>query len=107
MRSVGADTFLDYTAQPLAEQLSANPPEPRFGMVLDAGGVLDPALYANSGAYVNKGGAYVTTGPWPGKGEWMGLVRRWAGPMLRPSFLGGTPTTWRYVAWVGGLCDQR
>lgn len=107
VRSVGADTFLDYTAQPLAEQLSANPPEPRFGMVLDAAGVLDPALYANSGAYVNKGGAYVTTGPWPGKGGWMGLVRRWAGPMLRPSFLGGTPTTWRYVAWVGGLCDQR
>ncbi|KAG8215505.1 chaperonin 10-like protein [Butyriboletus roseoflavus] len=38
VRSVGADTFLDYTAQPIAEQLLANPPNPPFSMVFDAAG---------------------------------------------------------------------
>ena len=95
VRGVGADTFLDYTARPLAEQLAANPPDPRFGMVLDAVGSLDTALYVKSGAYVKKGGFYVTTGPWPNKGGWLGLVGRWSGALLRPSFLGGSPTTWK------------
>jgi NADPH:quinone reductase-like Zn-dependent oxidoreductase len=97
VRGVGADTFVDYTARPLAEQLAANPPDPRFGMVLDAVGSLDTALYVKSGAYVKKGGAYVTTGPWPDKGGWLGLVGRWTGALLRPSFLGGAPTTWKLI----------
>ena len=95
VRGVGADTFVDYTARPLAEQLAANPPDPRFGMVLDAAGSLDTALYVKSGAYVKKGGAYVTTGPWPDKGGWLGLMGRWTGAVLRPSFLGGVSTTWK------------
>ncbi|KAF8439684.1 chaperonin 10-like protein [Boletus edulis BED1] len=97
VRGVGADKFLDYTARPLAEQLSDDPPEPRFGMILDAAGSLDTALYTNSAAYVKKGGAYVTTGPYPDKSGWMCLLGRWASVVLRPSFLGGTPTTWKIV----------
>ncbi|KAH0834228.1 chaperonin 10-like protein [Lanmaoa asiatica] len=95
VRGVGADTFLDYTAQPIAEQLSANPPDPRFCMVLDAAGSSDTAIYVKSGVYVKKGGAYVTTGPWPVKEGWLGMVGRWTGAVLRPSFLGGVPTAWR------------
>ncbi|KAH0826121.1 hypothetical protein J3R83DRAFT_5905 [Lanmaoa asiatica] len=60
VRGVGADTFLDYTVQPIAEQLSANPPDPRFCMVLDAGGSSDTAMHVKWGTYVKKGGAYVT-----------------------------------------------
>jgi len=95
VRDLGADTFLDYTARPLAEQLSAGPPEVRFGMILDAAGSVDTGLYVRSGAYVKKGGLYVTTGPWPDKGGWLGFAGRWTGALLRPSFLGGTPTTWK------------
>lgn len=95
VRGLGADTFLDYTAQPIAEQLSANPPDPRFCMVLDAAGVPDTAIYAKSGAYMKKGAVYVTTGPFPGKEGWVSMVGRWVGAVLRPSFLGGTPTLWK------------
>ncbi|KAI9458236.1 chaperonin 10-like protein [Boletus coccyginus] len=97
VRDVGADTVFDYTARPLAEQLSAGPPEVRFGMVLDAVGSPDMGLYVRSGAYVKKGGVYVTTGPSPDKGGWLALAGRWGGALLRPSFLGGTPTTWKLV----------
>lgn len=95
VRSLGADTFLDYTARPLAEQLSENPPDPRFGMVLDAAGLLDTALYTESGAYVKKGGVYVTTGPWPDKRGWLCLVGQWTGALMKPTFLGGVPTKWK------------
>ncbi|KAG8215506.1 hypothetical protein J3R82DRAFT_9151 [Butyriboletus roseoflavus] len=53
VRSVGADTFLDYTAQPIAEQLLANPPNPPFSMVFDAAGSSDTAIYVKSDVYVN------------------------------------------------------
>ena len=105
VRGVGADAFLDYTAKPIAEQLSAHPPDPRFGMVLDAAGSSDTALYVESGAYVKKGGAYVTTGPWP-QGGWLGMVGRWTCAILRPAFLGGVPTTWKCVACVLGWSDE-
>ncbi|KAF8417003.1 chaperonin 10-like protein [Boletus edulis BED1] len=107
VRGVGADKFLDYTARPLAEQLSDHPPEPRFGMILDAAGSLDTALYTNSAAYVKNGGAYVTTGPYPDKSGWMCLLGRWAGALLRPSFLGGTPTTWKIVRVVNIKEDMK
>ena len=95
VRSVGADTVLDYTAKPIAEQLLANPPDPPFCMVFDAAGSSDTALYVKSGAYVKKGAVYVTTGPWADKKGLLGLAGRWAGAVLRPSFLGGVSTPWR------------
>ncbi|KAG6377960.1 hypothetical protein JVT61DRAFT_14754 [Boletus reticuloceps] len=101
------DKFLDYTARPLAEQLSDDPPEPRFGMILDAAGTSDTALYTNSATYVKKGGAYVTTGPYPDKSGLMCLLGRWAGVVLRPSFLGGTPTTWKIIHVVNIKEDMK
>ena len=95
VRDVGADAFLDYTARPLVEQLSENPPEPRFSMLLDAVGSLNTALYVKSGTYVKKGGVYVTTGPWPDGKGWTSLLGRWAGALVKPSSLGGAPTKWR------------
>ena len=106
VRDVGTDVFLDYTAQPIAEQLSSHPAEPRFGMILDAAGLLDTDLYDKSGAFVKKGGAYVTTGPFPGQLGWLRMIGRWACTILRPRFLGGTPTTWKCVACVFGSCNE-
>lgn len=99
VRLVGADAFLDYTVQPIVEQLCANPPNPRFDMVLDAVGSLDPALYIKSRAYVKKRGAYVTTGPWPDQGGCLGLFGKWVCPILRRASLGGVPTAWKCVAF--------
>ncbi|KAG9310795.1 chaperonin 10-like protein [Chiua virens] len=107
VRGVGADVFLDYTARPIAEQLVTNPPELRFGMVLDAAGSLDTGLYVNSGTYVKKGGVYVTTGPWPDRGGWLGLISRWTCPLLRPALLGGVSTPWKFVNVANRKEDMR
>ncbi|KAF8913591.1 hypothetical protein CPB85DRAFT_1375611 [Mucidula mucida] len=90
VRSLGADEFIDYTKRPLHEYLSENPPSPKFHLILDAVGLLDPTLFTCSPAYLAPGGTFVTVGT---------LLQG-----LHP-FILGVKTLFAMIwsAWLGGV----
>ncbi|KAG6831298.1 hypothetical protein H0H92_011505 [Tricholoma furcatifolium] len=65
VRKMGADEFIDYTKTPLHEYLAANPPSPKFHVILDAVALTDISLYSNSPAYLAPNGIFLSTGPMP------------------------------------------
>ncbi|KAL1730508.1 hypothetical protein EV714DRAFT_284168 [Schizophyllum commune] len=93
VRGLGADEFIDYTKKPIHEQLLENPPNPKFHIIVDAVGILDPALYTHSPAYLVPGGVYVSTGYHPHSlvlHEFT-LTFKHALATIWPRVLGGTP----------------
>ncbi|KAF5387131.1 hypothetical protein D9615_001846 [Tricholomella constricta] len=93
VRKMGADEFIDYTKTPLHEYLAANPPSPKFHIILDAVALIDPSLYTYSPAYLAPNGIFITTGPMPkdtsGSELWK-TVKTVFAAYLRPTWLGGT-----------------
>lgn len=97
VESLGADEFIDYTAGPLHETLTKNPPSPKFHAILDAVGLSDPSLYTRSRAYLAPGGIYLSTSPSPsfslsGVAELCALVFH---AYLRPRWLGGVSQAYK------------
>ncbi|KAI0735098.1 NAD-P-binding protein [Earliella scabrosa] len=98
VRDLGADEFFDYTKAPLHEQLIAAAPNPKYHVFLEAVGILDPALFVQSGAYLAPGGVFISVGP---QGKGIGNMAHFAWKvLLQPGFLGGTKRKWKLVAVV-------
>ncbi|EGN95474.1 hypothetical protein SERLA73DRAFT_186503 [Serpula lacrymans var. lacrymans S7.3] len=99
VKSLGVDDFLDYTKAPIHKQLEDNPPSPKYHLIVDAVGLVNPSLYTHSEAYLAPGGVFVSTGPLPSF-SWKGIsdiVSTINEVFLRPSWLGGTKRTWKLV----------
>ncbi|KAG6919968.1 hypothetical protein DXG01_013317 [Tephrocybe rancida] len=92
VRKMGADEFIDYTTTPLHEYLAANPPTPKFHIILDAVALTDISLYANSPAYLAPNGIFISTGPMPKNLSipelWKIVTTVYTG-YLKPGWLGG------------------
>ncbi|KAI0933956.1 hypothetical protein AcW1_005634 [Taiwanofungus camphoratus] len=95
--SLGADEFIDYTKGLLYEALVASAPTPKYHVILEAVGILDPALFVHSESYLAPGGTFVSVGPQPKGFDVMGLCRFLWMVMLRPTWLGGTKRRWKMV----------
>ncbi|KDR81831.1 hypothetical protein GALMADRAFT_276498 [Galerina marginata CBS 339.88] len=65
VRKMGADEFIDYTKQPLAQYLSNNPPTTKYQVVYDTVGLIDPSLYTYSAKYLAPNGLFISTGALP------------------------------------------
>ncbi|OJT04705.1 Zinc-type alcohol dehydrogenase-like protein C16A3.02c [Trametes pubescens] len=98
VRGLGADEFFDYTKAPLHEQLIAANVTPKYQVFYEAVGIMDPALFIHSPAYLAPNGVFLSVGPSP-SGAAYGTIASFAwNVLLRPSFLGGVKRKWKLVA---------
>ncbi|EIW64614.1 NAD-P-binding protein [Trametes versicolor FP-101664 SS1] len=96
VRGLGADEFFDYTKAPLHEQLVAANVTPKYDVFYETVGILDPALFVHSPAYLGPKGIFLSVGP---QGSGIGNIASFAwNVLLRPSFLGGVKRKWKLVA---------
>ena len=86
--------FIDYTKGPVYEQLSRNPPSPKFDAFLEAVGISDPQLYLQSSAYMVRGGLFASVGPKPSLGGGYTGLARLALEVMRLRILGGVSQKW-------------
>ncbi|OJT04698.1 Zinc-type alcohol dehydrogenase-like protein C16A3.02c [Trametes pubescens] len=93
VRSLGADEFFDYTKAPLHEQLVAANLTPKYHVFYDTVGIVDPALFVHSPAYLAPQGLFLSVGPQQGPGL---LSFAW-NVLLRPTFLGGVNRKWKMI----------
>ncbi|KAF8162895.1 hypothetical protein B0H34DRAFT_299067 [Crassisporium funariophilum] len=99
VRKMGADQFVDYTKAPLHRYLSEHKPDPKYHVIYDAVGLVDPSLFVNSEKYLAPDGLFISTGPMPKNisiPEIWKLLRTF-GAVWAPSLLGGVNR--RYV-WI-------
>jgi hypothetical protein len=83
---------VDYAAAPISDALAGHPSKPMFDAIYDAAGILDPALFVCSPAYLRTGGVYVTAGMAPQtSGAFLAEVSHFLWAALKPRWLGGTP----------------
>jgi NADPH:quinone reductase-like Zn-dependent oxidoreductase len=87
-----AAQFVDYTKQPLQTALAADASAPRFHAILDAVGLVDPALYVACPAFTTPDAVYAHVGPTPtvSLGGALEAARFVWHALLRPRALGGT-----------------
>jgi len=99
VRGLGADDFVDYTKTSLHTYFTENPPSPKFHIILDAAGLIDPSLYTHSTAYLAPDGVFISSLPMPTT-DWRGFkdsIRTVMECFLRPRWLGGTPRKYTVV----------
>lgn len=87
--------FFDYTKAPLYTQLVQSAPSPKYSIIFDAVGLIDPSLFTYSPAYLAPGGVYVSTTPMP-SASWDGVKNLFKTLIAvnTPRWLGGTPRKW-------------
>ncbi|OCH92073.1 NAD(P)-binding protein [Obba rivulosa] len=90
VRGLGADEFFDYTKAPLHEQLVNAPPAQKYQVFVEAAGLVDPALYTHSEAYLAPDGVFVSMGPQPKGFDIVGIAKLAWGVFMKPTWLGGT-----------------
>ncbi|KAG6844721.1 hypothetical protein H0H87_004341 [Tephrocybe sp. NHM501043] len=101
VRKMGADEFIDYTKAPLHEYLAANPPTPKFHIILDAVALTDISLYTSSPAYLVPNGIFLSTGPMPknlSPSELWKIATTVYSAYLRPGWFGGVKRRYKYAA---------
>ncbi|XP_006458527.1 hypothetical protein AGABI2DRAFT_190805 [Agaricus bisporus var. bisporus H97] len=107
VRDHGADSFIDYTQVDLPKYLAQHPPDPKFNVIFDAVGSVDPGLYTFSEAYLAPGGVFITTDPSPQKASisqiWMLLKTITAA--ITPRWLGGIKREYRVISVKNDLKD--
>ncbi|EIW64611.1 NAD-P-binding protein [Trametes versicolor FP-101664 SS1] len=97
VRSLGADEFFDYTKAPLHEQLAAADVTPKFHVFYETVGLVDPALFTHSPAYLAPGGIFLSVGPTSTGAGYAAMANFVWNVLLRPSFLGGVNRKWKFV----------
>ncbi|KXN82604.1 Zinc-type alcohol dehydrogenase-like protein C16A3.02c [Leucoagaricus sp. SymC.cos] len=100
VRGLGADEFIDYTKINIPQELTQKPPYPKFNVIFDAVGNVDPSLYTQSEAYLAPNGVFVTTGPFPqtfSVSEIWKLFRTFSA-IITPRWLGGTNREYKFVS---------
>ncbi|KAF8884016.1 hypothetical protein BD779DRAFT_1674317 [Infundibulicybe gibba] len=100
VRELGASGFIDYTKTPLDQYLIKHPPSPKFHVILEAVGLIDPVLFTSSSAYLAPGGVFISVGPQPRSFAWHDMsntMRFITQVLLRPTWLGGLNRKWTYV----------
>ncbi|KAI0343538.1 NAD-P-binding protein [Trametopsis cervina] len=96
-KSLGVDTFIDYTQGPIHKQLEANPPSTKFHLFLEAVGNTDVKMYTHSEKYLAPGGHFISVGPFPhGVGGFFEMLHLCV-ELVRPAFLGGVRRKWSFV----------
>ncbi len=87
------EQFFDYTKAPLHEQLVAANVTPKYDVFYETVGILDPALFVHSPAYLAPKGIFLSVGP---QGSGIGNIASFAwNVLLRPAFLGGVKREWK------------
>lgn len=77
------------------EQLEAADVTPKFHVFYEAVGLIDPALFVHSPAYLAPGGIFLSVGP-TSSGYSYGEIANFVwNVLLRPSFLGGVKRKWK------------
>ncbi|KAG6897297.1 hypothetical protein C0992_002739 [Termitomyces sp. T32_za158] len=103
VRKMGADEFIDYTKSPLHKYLAANPPTPKFHIILDAVALTDISLYSHSPAYLVPNGIFLSTGPMPkslAPPEIWKVLTTVFSAYLRPGWLGGVKRRYKIYMLV-------
>ncbi|TFY68889.1 hypothetical protein EVG20_g3367 [Dentipellis fragilis] len=90
--------FVDYTKQDIATYLSQNPPTPKFHGILDAFGLPNASLYANSEKYLAPGGIYASVGPQPHRLGDVPKLLELLFDMVRPTWLGGVKRKFAFIS---------
>ncbi|KAH8829659.1 chaperonin 10-like protein [Flagelloscypha sp. PMI_526] len=106
VRGLGADEFVDYTTEPLQNQLANHPLNPRFHAFIDAAALSDRGLYKHSPKYMDSNGIFVTTGIYPHSvtpGELWNTTKYLAS--LRSCWIGGVPMKFKFM--VGDMLDMK
>jgi len=97
VKGLGADHVFDYNAKPLEEQLSDNPPSPKYHVFLDAVGG-NNALYTHSEAFLAPKGLFIYLGG--GLRDFSDIPKEIVGAFkgfMLPTWLGGTNRTYKSV----------
>ena len=79
------------------ETLAANPPTPKYHVILEAVGLVDPALFSHSEAYLAPGGTFVSVGPQPNGFDVVALAKLAWKVWVQPGFLGGARRSFKCV----------
>ncbi|TDL27567.1 NAD(P)-binding protein [Rickenella mellea] len=96
VKSLGADEVLDYKASPLSQQLTTNPPTPKFHVIFDCIGLTSPELYTKSAPYLAPNGIFVTVGfNVSSLKQVPGILRTAVNAFLIPAWLGGVKPKWK------------
>ncbi|TFK43001.1 hypothetical protein BDQ12DRAFT_677157 [Crucibulum laeve] len=99
VRKMGADEFIDYTKLDLAKYLVEHAPSPKFNLIFDAVGLIDPSLYTHSEAYLQCGGIFITSGPLPkNTSAEIWTLLKTVVALVTPAILGGTRRKYECVA---------
>jgi len=91
--------ILDYTKGDLVQLVKEKTSSAgaKFDIIVEAVGLIDPSLYANSEDYLNPNGTFFTVGPQlHGVGDVPNALRT-AFSVLRPGFLGGVKRRFKFV----------
>jgi len=98
VKRLGADRVFDYKAKPLEEQLSDNPPSPKYHVFLDAVGG-NNVLYTHSEAFLAPKGVYIYLGG--GLRSVSDIFQEIVGAFkgfILPTWLGGTNRAYKFVS---------
>ncbi|KAI0063404.1 NAD(P)-binding protein [Artomyces pyxidatus] len=97
VKKMGADEFIDYTKGDVVEYLMKNPPATKFDAILEAVGVVEDSLYANSEAYLTPEGVFMSMGPLPSKLGEIPQLGKLIFHLVWPKWLGGIKRRWTLV----------
>ncbi|KAK7695386.1 hypothetical protein QCA50_000022 [Cerrena zonata] len=89
LRTLGADEFMDYTKGPVYDRLIENPPSPKFDIIFDTVGSVDPKLFSLSEAYLAPDGTFLSVGPQPEGSGKLGQLANFFWTVSRPTWVCG------------------
>lgn len=68
---------------------------PKFHVFYETVGLVDPALFTHSPAYLAPGGVFLSVGPTSTGAGYAAMAKFVWNVLLRPSFLGGVNRKWK------------
>lgn len=80
---------MDYTKGPVYDRLIENPPSPKFDIIFDTVGSVDPKLFSLSEAYLAPDGTFLSVGPQPEGSGKLGQLANFFWTVSRPTWVCG------------------